>query len=201
MTNLFAAAKDKLKNYSPEEICLKAGVSFSAEEQLYSIRSFGGELKLKFPSYDPQHEITDVREMWYLLTLLQYLDTADGTPLCGNWITLSQMPGGAARSVGFQKEADHAFARAAYKTHSEEFRKACLQLGAVPADGKGDVSCLIYFAPRFPVLINFWEADEDFSASVRMYVDAMAEHYLTLEGAGTACGCVINRITDIVASL
>jgi len=201
MRNMLQAAKEKLAGYSPQDICRKADVNYDEAEQMFYIRSFDGDLKIRYPEYDPVSEITDAREMWYYLTMLQYLDTADGSPLLGKWITLSEMPGGAARSVGFQKETDHAFARVAHKAHIEEFRNACKKIGGVPAEGKGDVSCIVYFAPRFPVMLNFWEADDEFPASVRMYVDAQAEHYLTLEAAGTACGCVINKITDSIGEV
>ncbi len=196
MSNMLNAAKEKLVRYTPDDICRKTGIRYNEMEQMFYIGSFEGEWKLRYPEYDPDPAITDTRGMWYYLTMLQYLDTGDGTPLSGRWITLSEMTGGAARSVGFQKETDHAFARVAYKTHMEEFKNSCLKVGGVPAKGKGDVCCIIQFAPRFPVMINFWEADDEFPASVRMYVDAMAEHYLTLEAAGTACGCVINKVVD-----
>lgn len=198
MNNMLLPAKEKLLQYTPLEICGKAGAVYNESEQLFYIKSFAGDLKIRYPEYDPEPEIKNVREMWYYLTMLQYLDTADGTPLLGKWITLSEMPGGAARSVGFQKETDHAFARAAHKAQKKEFLQACLEIGGVPAEGKGDVCCIVYFAPRFPVMINFWEADDEFPASVRMYVDARSEHYLTIEGAGTACGCVINKLTDLL---
>ena len=198
MSNMLRTAKEKLIRYTPQAICSKAGVIYNEAEQVFHIKSFAGDLKIRYPEYDPVSEITDSRGMWYYLTMLQYLDTADGTPLLGKWITLSEMTGGAARSVGFQKETDHAFARAAHKAYIKEFRQACQKIGGVLSDGKGDVCCVVYFAPRFPVMLNFWEADDEFPASVRMYVDTQAEHYLTLEGAGTACGCVINRVTDLL---
>ena len=198
MSSMLGAAKEKLIKYTPQEICSKADVIYNESEKMFCIRSFSGDLYIRYPEYDPVSEITDAREMWYYLTMLQYLDTADGTPLLGKWITLSEMTGGAARSVGFQKEADHAFSRVAFKAHKKEFSLACQKLGGVPAEGKGDVCCIIYFAPRFPVMLNFWEADDEFPASVRMYVDAQAEHYLALEAAGTACGCVINKVTDLI---
>lgn len=39
-----------------------------------------------------------------------------------------------------------------------------------------------------------WEADDEFPASGKVLVDAMAEHYLEMEAAGGACSAVIQEI-------
>lgn len=61
-------------------------------------------------------------------------------------------------------------------------------------DGKADVSVIIPYALRFPIMANYWEADDEFPASGKVLVDAMAEHYLGIEAAGGACSAVIQEI-------
>lgn len=122
------------------------------------------------------------------------MDTADGSPLSGQWIGLASMRGGLSRGTGFDKDIATMFARYFADTTAEEFQGACLRLGGEILPGKADVTVKIPYAPHFPVLVNFWEGDEEFTASGKTLVDAEAEHYLTIEAAGGACSAVIEEI-------
>ena len=48
----------------------------------------------------------------------------------------------------------------------------------------------------FPIQINYWEGDDEFLPSGKVLVDENAEHYLTIEAAGSACIIVVNGIVN-----
>ncbi len=190
MQRMLAPARERLKQYTPEKLCEKGGIVFDSEEKVFHFSSMGKMIDISFPDY----EIDQKLEMWHHLTVLQYMDTADGTPLSDRWIGLSEMPGGLARGAGFDKDIATMFARYFSDVTPEEFRNACQSLGGEILPGKADVTAKIFFAPRFPVLITYWEGDDEFPASGKTLVDAQADHYLTIEAAGGACSSVVEEI-------
>lgn len=187
-------ARERLKKYTPQMLCSKAGVAFDEDTQRIRIPSMGRDILVHYPDFVIDEEL----EMWHHLTLLQYLDTADGTPLSGKWIGLQQMRGGLSRGRGFDKDIETMFRQYFAKTTADEFLKKCLLLGGKRTEGKADVSVVIPYAPMFPVLVNFWEADDEFATSGKVLVDEQAEHYLTIEAAGGACSAVIQEIRKLV---
>ena len=80
---------------------------------------------------------------------------------------------------------------------ADEFLEKCLQLGGRKIEGKADVTAVIPYAPMFPVMVSFWEADDEFAASGKVLVDGNGSHYLTIEAAGGACSAVIQEIRTL----
>ncbi len=108
------------------------------------------------------------------------------------------MPGGSARGQGFDKDFQTMYERFFSKTSADEFKDACLKMGAAIKDGKADVTAVFSYAPRFPICITFWEADDEFPASGKTLVDKNAYNYLEVEAAGGACASVVMRIDEVL---
>lgn len=190
MTAMLLPAQERLKKYEIQNICQRAGVQFDTESQEFFFESMGQEIRVAYPTFEIRQEI----EMWHYLTLLQYLNTADGRDLQGQWISLVDMRGGISRGQGFNREIEEIFTQFFGKITKEEFRQACLSLGGELLEDKADVCAVISYAPRFPIRVSFWQADEEFCASGKTLVDANAEHYLSLEAAGAACVYTVQKI-------
>ena len=109
--------------------------------------------------------------MWHHLTLLQYMAMADGSSLTGKWIDLSQMRGGLSRGISFNKDITSIFEKNFVDVSVDAFQKACQELGGVIMEGRADIT-------------------------VKVLVDENAEHYLTIEAAGSACIIVVNGIVN-----
>ena len=187
---MLAPAREKLIGRDIAELCKNAAVSIDSETQELLLPSMGEVVRVQLSDF----VITQELDMWRHLTLLQYLDTADGTPLAGKEIALSQMRGGLSRGQGFEKDISLMFSRDLLDASAEDFARACEALGGRINTGKADVSAVIPYAPRFPVTVLFWCGDDEFPASGKTLVDAAAEHYLTLEAAGGACSSVVQAI-------
>ena len=68
-------------------------------------------------------------------------------------------------------------------------------LGGEFLPSKADLTVRLLLFPYFPVQINIWFADEEFSASARMLLDGNAGHVLTVEDAVVA-GELILRLLE-----
>ncbi len=193
MALMLAPAQEKLIGRDLAALCKNAEVTVDSEANELLLPSMGELVRVRLPDF----VIAQKLDMWRHLTLLQYLDTADGTPLTGRQIALSEMRGGLSRGHGFDKDIALMFSRDLRDASAEDFARACVSLGGRIIPGKADVSAVIPYAPRFPVTVNFWCGDEEFPASGKALVDAAAEHYLTLEAAGGACSSVVQAIIRV----
>ena len=190
MALMLAPARERLIGRGLLALCENAAVSIDSATNELRLPSMGEIVRIRLPDF----VITQELDMWRHLTLLQYLDTADGTPLTGREIALSEMRGGLSRGLGFDKDIALMFSRDMRDVSADSFARACETLGGSIVPGKADVNAVIPYAPRFPVTIHFWCGDEEFPASGKALVDAAAEHYLTLEAAGGACSSVVQAI-------
>ncbi len=186
---------ERLKQHDPAELAEHAGVSYDLDLQVIRFESLGSPITIQLPDYTILQEL----EMWHHLTLLQYLETADGTPLAPfeQVLSLTDMSGGLSRGFGFNKDIEKMFAQWFKDISPEEFAAGCEKLGGSIIKGKGDVSAILWYAPRFPVTVNFWCADDEFPASGKTLLNRNAEHYLTIEAAGGACSTVVQAIRDV----
>ena len=73
--------------------------------------------------------------------------------------------------------------------------KICMDIGGRPIDSNADAAWQIPFLPRFLVTLKIWLPDEDLSASGRLFVDASADHYLTIEDAVTVAELLLEKLT------
>ena len=63
----------------------------------------------------------------------------------------------------------------------DRLRQAVARLGGTPTDGSGDFSAVLPVLPFFPVLLRFWEADDEFPAQLQFLWDRNSMRYLTYE--------------------
>ena len=187
---MLTPVREKLMKRNVADICRKAGVVFDEDTDDLLVPSLGETVRIRLPEYAVLQDL----DMWRHLTLLQYLDTADGTPLSGTEIGLGDMRGGLSRGLGFDKDIGLMFARDCREASSEDVARACEALGGRVVPGNADVTAVICYAPRFPITVRFWCGDEEFPPSGKTLVDASAEHYLTLEAAGGACSSTVQAI-------
>lgn len=88
--------------------------------------------------------------MWHALTLLHYLDLADGTPLLGKMMAFAQYPDGMVRGGGFDRRAELVIRRQLGLLPPEELRRRCLALGAELLPSNADLCARFRFCPATP---------------------------------------------------
>ena len=184
------AALAWLAGRDPEEIARNAGVTYDRVSQVFHVPTLGAEALIRYPDFS----VTPFLPDWHRLVILHYLDLADGTPLTGREISFGQMKSGLIRGSGIDRKCELAFQVS--KDLSEESLSAlCKALGGQWISSNADGAFWIPFLPRFPITLKIWLPDEDFPASGRMFADASADHYLTIEDAVTVAELLLEKIT------
>ena len=186
---MMQTAQERLLRHVPEEISEKAGVRY--ENGVFWVRTLGRRVEIQWPA----GKITPPVSTWHTLTLLHYLDLADGTPLTGRTITFSQYKDGLVRGGGLDRNTELIVRRDLGVLPREELARRCETLGAELLPSNADFCARFDFAPRYPVWLKVWFADEDFPTSGRILVDESAPNYLTIEDAVTVGSLILDCLT------
>ena len=186
---MMQTAQERLLRHVPEEISEKAGAWY--ENGVFWVRTLGRRVEIQWPA----GKITPPVSKWHTLTLLHYLDLADGTPLTGKTITFSQYKDGLVRGGGLDRNTELIVRRDLGVLPREELARRCETLGAELLPSNADFCARFDFAPRYPVWLKVWFADEEFPTSGRILVDESAPNYLTIEDAVTVGSLILDCLT------
>lgn len=116
-------------------------------------------------------------------------------PLGGRWTPVGNFAAaGASPSANTfaQKYADY------FSGKTEKLKRACVSLsGEVkPSLAGADVTAVIPAFPFFPVLLQFWEKDEEFPPQVKLLWDDQTMRYLNFETTYYLQGDLLERLKD-----
>ena len=102
---------------------------------------------------------------------------------------------GLVRGGGLDRNAELIVRRDLGVLPREELARRCETLGAELLPSNADFCARFDFAPRYPVWLKVWFADEEFPASGRLLVDESAPNYLTIEDAVTVGSLILDCLT------
>lgn len=138
---------------------------------------------------------------WHYLTLLHYLDMADGTEGSQKLITFGNLKDGLIRGTKFDRTAEQKLEKLLQDKDPEKIQKACKNLGAEFTETKADLCAVFPVLPRYPVTLKIWFADEEFPASGKIFLQDHADHYLSLEDAVTVGEILLQKLSEAFSSL
>ena len=112
--------------------------------------------------------------------VLTYLDTADGGPASGRWISFRDLPNGSFYNQAFQGYGPDRLAKR-WQLDIGGFSGACRTRGGVPLD-YGDAGFTFAVLPRIDVAAIYWLGDEDFPSKASILFDATAHSSMVIDG-------------------
>ncbi len=186
--SMLAAASERLAGRSAAEIADKAGVQW--EDGALRLETLGQKVTVRLP----ECAVTPALSKWHTLALLHYFDLADGTPLRGEQMTFGTYRDGLVRGGGFDRDTEQLIGTILRRLPREELVRRCRALGAEMVPSNADLCARFRFAPRYPLWMKIWFADEEFPASGRLLADRSAPHYLSIEDAVAVGALILNRL-------
>ena len=115
--------------------------------------------------------------------------------LSGQWCTVGNfIVTGITQADAFaQKYAE------VFDGHLEAFKRACEDMGGVilPRMAGADLTCRFQAAPFFPVLLQFWEGDEDFPPRLMLLWDRNTTSFLHFETTFYLQGDLLKRLMQV----
>ncbi len=130
------------------------------------------------------------------LTICDVLcDSKDGAALSGRYCGVRSLRG-TVKSGGlgdelFQSSAD------AFNGHTDALREACRRFGTL-ITLSGDVAARLDAFPFLPVILQFWEADEDFPAALKFLFDENILDFMRFETVFYLMGHILDRIREVM---
>ena len=186
---MFAVARERLAQHTPEDIAEKSGAQYADDS--FSLKTFGQAVTVRLPDCAVQPPLSQ----WHTLTLLHYLDLADGAPPSGRMISFSQYKDGLVRGGGLDRNAELIVRRDLGVLPPEELARRCLSMGAELLPSNADFCAHFSFLPRCSLWLKVWFADDELPPSGRLLIDESAPHYLTIEDAVTAGSLILDALT------
>ncbi len=86
---------------------------------------------------------------------------------------------------------------APFEGKTEALRRACMILGGKPGT-VGDVSSTIPLFDFFPVMLQFWDADDEFDAVLKFMWDENATDFMHFETLCFATGHMVSRLKELI---
>ncbi len=133
----------------------------------------------------------DYNESMTIFDMLTY--SREGCRLDGRFVLPDDFKGmvksASSNSDLFTKQA------AFFAGKGEALKKACLKLGGKPGI-TGDVSSTIPLFDFFPVVVQFWDADEEFEAVLKFMWDKNAVDFMHFETIAFATAHLIARLKE-----
>ena len=176
--------RGKLQQRDPRELARKAALSITANPD-GSLTLFGEKMLETFSIKVPAYTVSDSKDqparLQSEMLWLHYLDRADGNPLTGRWVNLSEI-GGLFYQQAFQGYCGDELA-AAWGSDIEGLRQSCLASGGWPLNGLADLAFEWRILPRLPLCLCYRLPAENKPAWATILFDAATNHYVAADVA------------------
>ena len=139
-------------------------------------------------------ECRDYSTVMTIYDLICYHKGETAPVLFGQWCTVGNFVVTGVTQMDTWKYAAYFSGRLA------ELKAACEKLGGIvqPAMAGADLTCLFPVTPFFPVLLQFWEGDEEFSPKLLILWDRNADSFLHFETTFYLQGDLLSRLYHCV---
>ena len=173
-------ALNEFASKDPVEIAQNAAVEYDPSQQMLNVFFIQELYQVKHPSGEIWDSKGEKASLYLSIILLHYLNTADGTPLAGKWISFKELPGGQIYIDPFRKRAITPFLKI-FGDSPQQFIEAASQAGGFRNPQLGEYCMVIPVLPRVPIAFILHPGDEEFSTTANILFDANASSYLPTE--------------------
>ena len=134
-----------------------------------------------------RHKSTTVNESMILFDIL----VRSRARAAGQWASISVL--GGVIGQGHDRILNHQDDAARFAGQTEKLRKACEALGGTP-ESRADAGYSFTVFKDFRILFQFWDADDEFPASIKYLFDTNALQYMHYETLWYVMGALYDRI-------
>ena len=184
LLELCSQLREKLQQRDLRELARKAALSITTDPD-GSLTLFGEQLletfRIKVPAYTVYDSKDQPARLQSEMLWLHYLDRADGSPLTGRWVNLSEI-GGLFYQQAFQGYCGDELA-AAWGSDIEGLGQSCLDSGGWPLKRLADLAFEWRILPRLPLCLCYRLPLENKAAWATILFDAAANHYVAADVA------------------
>ena len=180
----------------PADISEKSATMFDSGENFIRLFFLNKDYFVYYPSGEIIDSEGEKASIYHAIIFLHYLNTADGTPLSGNWISFKELSGGEIYNQAFYKRAQKPFLKA-FEDAPEKFVEAASKLGGFKLPF-GDYGMVIPVLPRVPLAMVLTPGDDEIETTCTILFDSRANSYLPTEDYAHIPGLVIGEMRKMI---
>ena len=171
----------ELAQKEPENVCLRAGCRYDIDRQCYELEAWGDVYNIFPHEHGIQRygkEVPKVHE-YLSIFIIHYLLTKAALVIENEWISEKDIPGG----VTFFRDP-HAIPTElltqTFQNDIESFSRRCKSLQGDPIE-MGDVAFQFQITKCIPVVVLYWQGDEDFPPEAKLLFDRSISRHLATD--------------------
>ncbi len=192
------AARAKAADIDPEAAAAAIGASYTPGSNgttgTIDVPFLGSSVALDYPALElapgaqplPAHVVA---------LLVYHLALSDGSEPSGEWVSFGDLRGGAFYVNAFRGYTGIELAKH-FDTAPLLLAERLEGLGAEPLEGYADRAWTLRALPRVPVMVLWWDADEEFQARADLLFDAGALQHLPLDGCAVLGSWLTARLVS-----
>lgn len=171
----------ELKTATPEILCRNNRCKYLINDQQYAIKVWGDQYLIDLqnskieritPTDPPPHD-------YFYLFIIYYLLQVKDVPLCEEWISEKDLPGGPTFFRGPHLVPTDLISQK-FGNDIQEFSRCCEGLGGTQIE-MADAAFRFEITSDIPVAVLYWIGDEDFPAEAKILYDRSVIEQLTLD--------------------
>lgn len=171
----------ELSNKNPEDVCRLALCTYDAGMKRYILTIWGEDYGI-YPHEGKILRLKNdnlIRDEFLGVLIAHYLLHAKESEIKKEWISEKDILGGPIFFRGMHK-IPTAYIAEKYENDFQEFNSVCQQRHG-KSKNMADAAYSFLIAPRIPVLVQFWNKDDEFMAECKMLFDKSISDHLALE--------------------
>lgn len=193
MEKAIARLQNKISGIDLEAAAKKLGARY--EKRKLTLKVMG-----KGFSVDTNGRIsTDIHvNPWIAVPVLNYILKGRGRPVTGKWVTFRDLENGRERYGLFHQRCEIPLKKVA-DTYPELFADM-LDL----FDGRriaqhvdSDISIVLHPLPLVPILVCYWEPEDDLGSSLHLFFDQIVEENLDIDSIYTLCAGLVQMFSKL----
>jgi len=179
--NIAPVHYDDLAKMDPEDVCRRALCRYDQEANCYELDVWGDVYKV-YPQEgavrchsEKKHPINS----YFPIFIVHYLLSIGEAEIQNQWISEKDIPGGATFFRGPHAVPTEMVTKR-FQNDIQAFSRHCTNLLGDPID-MGDAAFRFEITPRIPVVMLYWQGDEDFGPEAGILFDRSISKYLALD--------------------
>jgi hypothetical protein len=118
---------------------------------------------------------------WIKILLLHYIRLAGKGDLSGKWVSYSELKSGLIKASSFQRECEDPL-KELLEDNLEVIDLIFKRLGARKVNTfPTEYAWQLFLLPKIPIVILFWQKDEEFDSKLKILFDSTADRFLDAE--------------------
>lgn len=187
--------RERLRERNPREVARKAAMGLkqgNTGEAILCGEHWNKPYQIAWPHLSVTNAMGETAALNTEILWLHYLSRADGHPLTGRWVNLSEIGG------LFYQQAFHGYTgdkiAQAWSENPEGLKERCLARGGWQVKGAGDLAFEWRILPRLPVCLCYRKPTGSSDAWATMLFDAATSHYAAADVAAIAGKQLADRL-------